>query len=540
MRGNGVSNPQQPGKTQGWGRSDVMESGNQKKIGDRGGDFDPAKVGDFGIHIPERRKLLPLTAGQILNRIRHEREWPAGQSCLNERRIDVRNTIAKAVVCTGRTIVQFVGMQDVTLTGQTVPRLAAIGECLDASEGDTNRVGIVAMRRKRSCAETRFHPFNPFVSPTKPDASSAAGVLAQTFKTIFALLGQYFSHWSNYTINAVPEHVPSLPEHWQAPSAPPPRWHAFVQLALVALILGTSWPVLKNGIQAGATPIWFAAARACCGTLGAFTLVGALRALCWPRRRDWPVILSSGMLQLAVFFALSNLALRYIPAGRSAVLAYTTTLWLAPLETLTGGDRLDLRRSLGLLVGLSGVGVLLNPLALDWSRHGALIGHGFLLLAALGWAVAIFHARHHAWDGFSPLQALPWQMLVASLALIFLAAIAEPAGRLPAVPPVVLALAYVGLFGGPVAIWAATSVSRDLPTLVSSLGFLGVPVVGVIVSTLWLGESLTLALLVGAALVLLGLVVVALATDRQTRRAAGASGTRLRRAFSEADGSAGR
>jgi len=36
-----------------------------------------------------------------------------------------------------------------------------------------------------------------------------------------------------------------------------------------------------------------------------------------------------------------------------------------------------------------------------------------------------------------------------------------------------------------------------LPTLVSSLGRLGVPVVGVIVSTLWLGESLTPALLVG-------------------------------------------
>jgi drug/metabolite transporter (DMT)-like permease len=103
-----------------------------------------------------------------------------------------------------------------------------------------------------------------------------------------------------------------------------------------------------------------------------------------------------------------------------------------------------------------------------------------------------------------------------------------------------VALAYVGLFGGPVAIWAATSVSRDLPTLVSSLGFLGVPVVGVIVSTLWLGESLPPALLVGAGLVLLGLVVVALATDRQTRREASASRTRLRRRFSEADGGAGR
>jgi drug/metabolite transporter (DMT)-like permease len=298
------------------------------------------------------------------------------------------------------------------------------------------------------------------------------------------------------------------------PSAPAPRWHAFAQLALVGLIFGTSWPVLKNGIEAGATPLWFTAARACCGTLGGFALVGALGLLRWPRRRDRPIILSVGILQLAAFFTLTNLALRYIPAGRSAVLAYTTTLWLVPLEALTGGERLDLPRSLGLLAGLGGVAVLLNPLALDWSQPDVLISHVLLLLAALGWAIAIFHARRHAWDGFSPLQALPWQMLVASLAVIVLAAIAEPAGRLPAVPAVTFALIYVGLFGGPVATWAATSVARDLPTLVSSLGFLGVPVVGVIVSTLWLGEPLTPPLLVGAALIFLGLVVVALANDR--------------------------
>jgi drug/metabolite transporter (DMT)-like permease len=303
-------------------------------------------------------------------------------------------------------------------------------------------------------------------------------------------------------------------------TSPAPLWHAFTQLALVVLILGTSWPLLKSGIQAGATPIWFAAARACCGAVGAFAFVGAVGLLRWPTRRDWPIILSNGILQLALFFALGNLALRYIPAGRSAVLAYTTTLWLVPLEALAGGNRLDLWRGFGLFAGLSGVAVLLNPLALDWSGQGVLTGHGFLLLAALSWAVAIFHSRRHPWDGLSPLQVLPWQLVVASLVLVSLAAFIEPEGRLPLVPLVVLTLIYVGLLGGPVAIWAATSVSRALPTLVSSLGFLGVPVLGVIVSTLWLGESLTLSLVVGAVLVLLGLVIVAIGIDRQRRQKA--------------------
>jgi drug/metabolite transporter (DMT)-like permease len=294
-------------------------------------------------------------------------------------------------------------------------------------------------------------------------------------------------------------------------SAPLPRWRAFAQLAFVVLVFGTSWPALKKSIEAGATPIWFAAARAGCSTLGAFLLVAALRQLRWPRRQDVPIIFSIGVLQLACFFMLANLALRFIPAGRSAVLAYTTSLWLVPLEALTGGDRLDLRRGVGLLAGLAGVAVLLNPLAIDWTQPGAIAGHLFLLMAALSWAIAIFHARRHHWGGMTPLQVLPWQMLVASLVLFPFATIVEPQGHITAAPAVLVTLVYLGLLGGPIATWAATSVSRALPTLVSSIGFLGVPVVGVVGSTLWLGESLTLPLLLGAVLVLIGLVIVATA-----------------------------
>jgi drug/metabolite transporter (DMT)-like permease len=92
-----------------------------------------------------------------------------------------------------------------------------------------------------------------------------------------------------------------------------------------------------------------------------------------------------------------------------------------------------------------------------------------------------------------------------------LAAVTEPEGSLPAAPSVIVTLVYLGFLGGPIAIWAATAASRALPSLVSSIGFLGVPVIGIIVSTVWLGEPLTLPLFLGAALVLIGLVVVATA-----------------------------
>jgi drug/metabolite transporter (DMT)-like permease len=73
----------------------------------------------------------------------------------------------------------------------------------------------------------------------------------------------------------------------------------------------------------------------------------------------------------------------------------------------------------------------------------------------------------------------------------------------------VAALAFLGVFGGPLATWAANSVSRALPALVTSIGFLGVPLVSLALSALFLGERVTPRLVLGATLILAALLVLA-------------------------------
>ena len=282
-------------------------------------------------------------------------------------------------------------------------------------------------------------------------------------------------------------------------------------LGLVVLLFGTAWPVMKIGLV-GATPIWFAAARAGLGTIVSFTMLAALGRLRRPTRSDWPIIVSIGVLQLTCFFAFSLLGLRLVPAGRSVLLAYTTSLWLVPLAALSG-EPIGWRRIAGALAGLAGIVVLLDPSRIDWAGLGTLGGYGFLLLAALAWAVAIFHARRHVWR-LSPMQVLPWQLLLATVLLGLFAFIAEPHGRIDATAPELLSLFYVGVIAGPLGSWGATSAARALPTVTSSVGFLGVPVLGVVVSTLWLGEPVTAALVFGGMLVLFGLLLVVTAPVR--------------------------
>lgn len=283
------------------------------------------------------------------------------------------------------------------------------------------------------------------------------------------------------------------------------RRQALAMLALTVGLFGTAWPIMKVVLDS-ATPILFAAARAAVGSLAAFALLGALGRLRRPSRRDAPIIASIGILQISGFIGLSNLGLVYVPVGRSAVIAYTMSLWLVPLSLLVG-ERIDARQAAGVALGLAGIATLFNPFTFDWSNAEAVGGNLVLLLGALSWALAIIHTRRHVWR-LSPMEMMPWAMLLATLTLGLMSLLFEPGRRIEPTPTVLWSLAYLGILAGPLASWSATTVARILPPVVSAIGFLGVPALGVILSAWWLGEPVAPLFLAGAALIFGGVVLV--------------------------------
>lgn len=287
---------------------------------------------------------------------------------------------------------------------------------------------------------------------------------------------------------------------------------AWLQLAANIILFGLSWPIIKIGLEAS-TPLWFAAARATLSATTAFILLACLGRLAWPHRADWPIVLSVGALQLSCFFAFSNLGVQSLPAGRSSVLAYTATLWIVPLSLMIG-EKVGWRAVAGVLLGLAGIVVLVEPLRFDWNDRAAIWGHVWLLLAGFTWAIAIVHIRRHRWK-LTPLDALPWQMSVATVLLWILALLAEPAGYLElGRSELWMSLLYIGAFAGPIATWAAVSVGRSLPPVIGSMSMLGVPLLSIASSVVLLGETVTAPLAIGTALVIAGIAVVILDRPR--------------------------
>ena len=281
-----------------------------------------------------------------------------------------------------------------------------------------------------------------------------------------------------------------------------------LQLLASVILLSSAWPLTKIALAAGSTPLWFAEGRAVLSGLLTFVLLATLGRVRLPSRADWPAILAVGGLQLGAYFALGHEAVVWVPAGRTAILANTTTIWVVPLSLLFPREHMPLRRWLAAALGLTGVAVLLNPLAMDWSSRDIIIGHGFLLGAALSWSVAIIVKRATR-PVLSMFALLPWCFLVASLVLAPMVWWHAPTGTLGSRPVSWWALAYIGLIAGPLGTWCIMQATASLPALVSSLGFLMTPAVSLILANTLLHEPLTADLLAGSALIMGGVGIAA-------------------------------
>ncbi len=276
-------------------------------------------------------------------------------------------------------------------------------------------------------------------------------------------------------------------------------------LALVVIFWGLNWPVIKIAL-ADSPPLWFGVLRFAIGAAALFAVQAALGGIHRPSRKDGPVIVIAGVFQVGLLVACIHLGVDMVGAGRAALLVYTTPIWVIPLAAVFLGEKITLGKGLGGLIGLAGIGVLFNPLTLDYGAPGVLTGNLLLIGGALCLAVPIVVIRRHAWEGNS-LALAPWQQSIGTALLLVLAVLFEGAPDIDPTPSLLAATAYNGLVASAFCMWGYFHVARHMPSSTAALGSLGVPVIGVAASAAALGEPLDGATLTGMALILSGIAV---------------------------------
>ena len=292
------------------------------------------------------------------------------------------------------------------------------------------------------------------------------------------------------------------------------RRRAMLLLALLVLAWGLNWVIAKMTLEY-VTPIWVTALRLLPACALFFVLCLATGRLRIPVKADLPVVFSIGLLHMVGFSVLVSVGLQFLPAGKSIVLAYTSPLWVVPAAWFFLREPLTTRRLLGLLIGLSGVVLIMQPGQMDWSDSNIVIGHVLMLTGALCWAISIVYGREHKWVT-PPFSLLPWQMLVGGVVQLVLAFVLEGIPEIDWTLELWLLIGFNCLIGNGLAYWLMNLVSRDLPAGIVSMGLLGVPVIGLVCASVFLGETIGLPLVLAAGLIIVGIVLGTMSGRRKT------------------------
>ena len=280
-----------------------------------------------------------------------------------------------------------------------------------------------------------------------------------------------------------------------------PRIGGAVAAAIVAMILvwGYSWIAMKVALEY-AHPLDFAALRVAVGCVILFAIVAVRgRGLAL---RGYGMALLLGLLQVALFIALSNFALRFAGPGKTSVLVFTMPFWMIVFAHFLIHERM--RGAQWIAVALAFVGLVL--IVAPWQLT-SITGSLLAIAAGAVWAITAVLSKKYPTAASDPLLFTAWQLLFGFVALLVFAA-AFSHQPVQWTWQFVAALGFSGILGTAVGWWLWTYVLANTPAGITGLNALGIPVVAVIASALQLGERpppLELAgmALIGGALALL-------------------------------------
>jgi len=318
--------------------------------------------------------------------------------------------------------------------------------------------------------------------------------------------------------------APTSPAH----GAHPPRWQTLLAFAIIYFVWGSTFYAIRVGVHE-VPPLLLAAAR--------FSIAGALlfgwaaaRGERLPSRREWAAIGVVAFLIFVVDYGLLFWAEERVPSGTAAVILATIPGFMALAEIIVlRTQRLTLRLSAALLVGLGGVAVLMDPALGMGGAPVYSLGAAGLLVAALSWSGAAALMRKLPLPASKVMSAAA-QMLVGGMVLWVVAVAAgEARGFQPAAVSMGawMALAYLIVAGSIAGFTAYTwLIHHESPTRVGTYAYVN-PVVAVLVGHFLGAEVLDRRTVLGTLLVLVSVIVITTRPKTNTLSASAPSVSRI-------------
>jgi drug/metabolite transporter (DMT)-like permease len=293
----------------------------------------------------------------------------------------------------------------------------------------------------------------------------------------------------------------------------PAQWQIVGAFAIIYVIWGSTYLAIRFAIET-LPPFLMAGTRFLIagGVLYAWMRVfgGAAR----PSRADWKPTAIVGVLLLLGGNGLVVWSELRIPSGVAALLIGSEPCWVVLFDWLRpGGQRPTGRVVLGLALGVAGMALLVGPDALLGGGRPDLLGVAAVLIACLSWAAGSVYARYASMPA-SPFLSTAMQMLAGGAALVVVATVLGEPWHVDFAAFSVrssLAWLYLIVFGSLVTYTAYVWLLRvSSPARVSTYAYVN-PLIAVLLGWLLADEALTVRMLLAAAVIVGGVVLITVA-----------------------------
>lgn len=288
-----------------------------------------------------------------------------------------------------------------------------------------------------------------------------------------------------------------------------PRLLDYGRLIAVPAIWGGTF-VAGKIVVASLSPLMGSFARyliACAALLvAAFVLEGGLPRL---TGRQWLGTLMLGVFGVFAYNLFFLGALEKLPASRAALIIALNPAVTIAISALVLHEKLGARRWLGVVIALAGVAIVVSRGDLASLATGSVgAGEGLMFAAVVVWALYTLGGRR-VMGGLTPLAATCYAALWGTLLLGLFAAPGFASLSADSFDwRMIVSLLYLGVLGTALAfVWYYMSVKK-LGASVTSVYNNLVPVFGVAISVLLLGEPLLISMLVGGAVTIVGVLMV--------------------------------
>ena len=278
------------------------------------------------------------------------------------------------------------------------------------------------------------------------------------------------------------------------------KW--LLMMSGLIVIWGVSWPIYKLALDY-TPPLLFSGMRCLLGGLLLAIVIWKTRdRIQW--RKNWKIYIVTAILNITLFYGLQTEGLKLVPSGLFSVIVYFQPILVGLFAWIWLGESMTVTKVIGLILGFLGV---ISVSAEGFTGHVSVPGIILGLLTAVSWALGTVYTKKTA-NSVDSLWMVAFQCLIGGVILMIAGFSTEKWTSIVWNGTYIFGLAFGTILGIAISwILYVLLVKTGDASVVATFTFL-VPMLAVIIGTVFMNEPFTILLFVGILFIVASIYLV--------------------------------